>query len=53
MDQKISSVLAEFGLEREGIVCLMEERHGMNKHIVKGKKRKEWFEHNTYSCYKN
>ena len=38
-------MLAEFRLERQGIICLMEERDGMNKHIVEGKERKECFEH--------
>ena len=36
-----SSLLAKFRLERQGIICLMEERDGMNKHIVKGKERKK------------
>ena len=38
-------MLAEFRLERQSIICLMEERDCMNKYIVKGKERKECFEH--------
>ena len=34
----VSSVLAEFRLKRQVIICLMEECDGMNKHIVKEKK---------------
>ena len=40
MDPKVSFVLAELRLERQGMTCLMEERDGMNKHIVKEKERK-------------
>ena len=47
MDPKVRFVLAELRLERQGIICLMEERDFMNKHIVKGKERKECFEHKT------
>ena len=37
--------MAEFRLERQGIICLIDERNGMNKHIVKGKERKECLDH--------
>ena len=40
-----SSLLVEFRLERQGIICLLEERDDMNKHIVKGKKRKDSYDH--------
>ena len=38
-----SSVLAEFRLERHGIIYLLEERDNMNNNIVKGKKRTDCF----------
>ena len=38
--KNFSSMLAEFRLERQGIICFMEERDCMNKFIVKGKERK-------------
>ena len=37
--------MAEFRLERQGIICLLEERDDMNKYIVKGKKRKDCYDH--------
>ena len=37
--------MAEFILERQGIICLLEERDDMNKYIVKGKERKDCFDH--------
>ena len=37
--------MAEFRLERQGIIYLIEKRDGMNKHILKGKERKEYFYH--------
>ena len=40
-----SSLLAEFRLERQGIICLLEEHDDMNKHIVKGKQRKDCFDY--------
>ena len=43
--KNFSSMLAEFRLERQGIICFMEERDCMNKFIVKGQERKECFEH--------
>ena len=47
-----SSLLAEFRLERQGIICLLEERDDMNKHIVKGKERNDCFDHKN-SCNKS
>ena len=43
-----SSLLAEFRLERQGIICLLEERDDMNKHIVKGKERNDCFDHKKF-----
>ena len=37
--------MAEFRLERQGIICLLEECDDMNKHIVKEKERKDCFDH--------
>ena len=35
----------ELKLERQGIICLLEEWDDINKHIVKGKERKDCFDH--------
>ena len=35
-----SSLLAELKLERQGIICLLEERDDMKKFIIKGKQKK-------------
>ena len=35
-----SSLLAELRLERQGIICLLEERDDMKKFIIKGKQKK-------------
>ena len=51
--KNFSSVLAEFRLKKQGITCLMEERDGINKHIVKGKKKKKNVLNIKNSCYKN
>ena len=40
-----SSLLAELRLERQGIICFLEERDDNNKYVVKGKERKDCIEY--------
>ena len=35
--------MAELRLERQGIICLLEERDDNNKYIVKGKEKKRFY----------
>ena len=42
-----SSLLTELRLEKQGIICLLEERDDNNKYIVKGKERKDCIEYKT------
>ena len=37
--------MAELRLERQGIICLLEERDDNNKYTVKGKERKDCIEY--------
>ena len=45
--------MAKFKLERQGIICLLEERDDINKYIVKEKERKECFEHKKFLATKS
>ena len=42
------SLLAELRLERQGIICLLEERDDNNNFIVKVKERKDSIEYKTF-----
>ena len=39
--------MTELRLEKQGIICLLEERDDNNKYIVKGKERKDCIEYKT------